>query len=109
MLLVNVVSMGRLAEKWGVTPWRVVVICTVFSLTGFTVLYAKKWVFALFGFSPETSSWIKLPVYILTIFPLYQVFLIIYGTLLGEFKFFWAKEKQMVRFFSRAFQGKKSA
>ena len=102
--------MGRLAEKWGITsPWRIAIILIVFTLTGFTVIYAKKWVFALFGFTTETSNWIKVPVYILTIFPLYQVFLMVYGTLFGEFKFFWAKEKQMIQFFSRAFHRKKSA
>jgi hypothetical protein len=101
--------MGRLAEKWGVTPWRVVVICIVFSLTGMTVVYAKKWVFALFGFDADTAMWIKVSVYILTIFPLYQFFLIVYGTLFGEFKFFWAKEKKMLQFFGRAFRKKKSA
>jgi len=43
--------------------------------------------------------------YYVLILPVYNLFLLIYGALFGQFKFFWAFEK---RFFGRLF-GRKSA
>jgi hypothetical protein len=37
------------------------------------------------------------PIRLLIIFPLYQVLLVVIGFLLGEFKFFWAFEKKMLK------------
>ena len=36
---------------------------------------------------------------ILIIFPLYQILLIIVGTIFGEFKYFWEMEKKILRRF----------
>ena len=38
---------------------------------------------------------------ILIIFPVYQLVLLIVGTLFGEFKYFWAFEKKMIMSFKR--------
>jgi hypothetical protein len=40
-------------------------------------------------------------VYIPIVFPLYQINLLIFGFLLGQFEFFWEKEKALVRFVKR--------
>jgi hypothetical protein len=37
------------------------------------------------------------------------VLLLIYGTLLGQFKFFWAKERKMLLAIRRVFVGKETA
>jgi hypothetical protein len=39
--------------------------------------------------------------YLLVIFPLYQVLLLVYGALFGQFRFFWKKEKQLLLLFRR--------
>jgi hypothetical protein len=49
------------------------------------------------GLSPEnTSLWLYWPFRILVIFPIYQVILVLCGTLFGEFQFFWNFEKKML-------------
>ena len=85
----------KLGERWGVdSAWQVVAILIVFACTGFSVLYLKKPIFALAGITTETSAWIRVPFYILTILPAYQVLLLFYGFLFGQFRFFWEFEKR---------------
>jgi len=94
--------MQRLADRWGVGPGRVLVILLVFACTGFTVLFLKKPVVAYFAGGGEQPLLFAILYYVL-ILPVYNVFLLIYGALFGQFAFFWAFEK---RFFARLF-GKK--
>lgn len=44
-----------------------------------------------------TNKWIYWPVRILLIFPPYQVLLVFFGWLFGQFQFFWNFEKKMLR------------
>ena len=86
----------KLKQRWGVTsPWQVILILVVFACTGFSVLFIKQPLFDLAGITAETSPWIRIPFYILTIFPAYQVLLLMYGFLFGQFQFFWNFEKRM--------------
>lgn len=95
----------RLKAKWGIeSTGQVVVICVVFSLAGLSITQIRKLFWPLLGFDEGTSMWIQVPTYIALIFPTYQVMLMIFGTLLGQFRFFWAKEKAMLRFFARPFR-----
>jgi hypothetical protein len=89
--------MQRLAVRWGVSPGRVLVILLVFALTGTTVMLIKHPVLAFFtGDGPQ--GWGVSFLYYLLILPVYNLILLIYGALLGQFSFFWAFEK---RFFNR--------
>jgi len=88
--------------KWGIkSNWDVLLILVTFSLAGMFILYERKPIFHLFGIQPDTPFWIKTCVYIPVVFPLYQINLLVFGFLLGQFGFFWEKEKAMVRFFKR--------
>lgn len=90
---------NRLKTKWGITSTgQVIAILVTFSLAGISITQIRPLVWALFGFTPETSMWIKVPTYLVMIFPTYQIMLLVFGTLLGQFRFFWAKEKVMFRF-----------
>jgi len=96
----------RLKNKWGLKSlFQVVMILIVFSLTGMTVVLIRPLLFDWFGYTESTSIWIKTITYILLIFPMYQVLILIYGALLGQFSFFWEKEKKLfnaiVRIFSK--------
>jgi len=92
----------HLKEKWGIkSNWDVIVIMIVFSLAGMLVVSERPLIFHLFGVKPETPFWLKTFLYLLFIFPMYQINLMIFGTLLGQFRFFWEKEKQLGRFFYR--------
>jgi len=91
--------MQRLSDRWGVSPGRVLIILLVFACTGFTVLFLKKPIVAYFTGEGEQSLLFTVLYYIL-ILPVYNILLLIYGALFGQFRFFWAFEK---RFFNRLF------
>jgi len=90
----------RLKTKWKINSnWDFIAIMIVFSLAGMTIVYERRPLFHLFGITASTPFWIKFLAWLAVVFPSYQLNLIIYGTLLGQFRFFWEKEKQMGRFF----------
>ena len=90
----------KLQRRWKVnSAFQVVIILVVFACTGFTVLFLKRPAFSiLFGNGPM-PIWASVLYYIL-ILPIYNVFLLLYGFIFGQFKFFWNFEK---RFFNRIF------
>ena len=86
----------KLKKRWGVTSvGQVILILIVFACTGFSVLFIKQPLYDLAGITAQTSPWIKVPFYLLTILPAYQVLLLAYGFLFGQFRFFWNFEKRM--------------
>ncbi len=86
----------KLQEKWKVTAFQAVIILIVFACTGFTVLFIKGPVLSLFGPEEERTIWHSI-LYYLLILPVYNVVLLAYGFLFGQFSFFWAFEKRMFR------------
>ena len=98
--------MERLKTKWGITSnLQVILIMIVFSLAGSSIGFIRRPLFHIFGIEKETPFWIKTVVYLLSIFPIYQVLLLVYGTLLGQFRFFWEKEKKLVQWMGRKLFG----
>lgn len=94
--------MERMKARWGVGPWGVVAILLAFSLAGTTVVRLAPVIQGLI-LPADAPGWARWTVRILVIFPVYQVLLLGYGTLLGKFSFFWEKEKSMVRWLGRPF------
>ncbi len=94
--------MDRLATRWNVSPSRVLIILLVFACTGFTVMFLKRPIVQWATGEGEPSVWFSVLYYIL-ILPFYNLVLLVYGALLGQFRFFWEFEK---RFFGRLFRGK---
>jgi len=100
---------NKLKKKWRIeSNLDFVLIMLVFSLAGMAITQLRKPVFHLIGITDQTPLWIKVLIYIPLIVPLYQINLIIFGTLFGQFRFFWEKEKQMGKFFWGVLTGKKS-
>ena len=92
---------NKLQEKWGLkSVGQVIVILIVFACTGFTVLVVKKPIVNFFTENGEANEWFKI-VYWLLIFPIYNMILLAYGFLFGQFEFFWAYEKKMINRFRR--------
>lgn len=91
--------MESFKKRWNITSnWQVVIILVVFAVTGSTSALIAKPILALFGITKESVSlWLFYPLYIVLIFPVYQVLLVSFGFLFGQFKFFWAFEKKMLR------------
>ena len=97
--------MDKLMQRWGVGSLpRVVLIMVAFSLAGMSVVVLRKSFFNWLGYTEHTASWLKTITYILFIFPAYQIMLLIYGTLLGQFSFFWEKEKKIISWFGNLFR-----
>ncbi len=95
----------RLQKKWGVSATRVIIILIVFALTGTTVLYLKTPILNFIVGEAE-KNWLHSLIYFILILPIYNIFLLIYGALFGQFNFFWEYEK---KFFRRLFFRKKKA
>ena len=90
--------MEKLKKRWGVTSnWQVFVILLVFSITGYTSLIIAKPILSFAGLDQtDTNPWLYRPLRILLIFPFYQILIVFYGWLFGQFRFFWTFEKKML-------------
>jgi len=90
----------KLQVRWNVNSvWQVVLILLVFTLTGSTVVYLKRFVTPLFG-----DVWWFDMLYYIAILPVYNLVLLVYGFIFGQGRYFLEFEK---RFFSRMFNRKK--
>jgi len=81
-------------------------VLIVFSLTGMTVVLVRPVIFSWFGFDEQTAFITKAITYLLLIFPMYQILILVYGALLGQFAFFWEKEKKLFNAIKKPFQSK---
>lgn len=92
--------MRKLKERWNVTSnWQLAVIFIVFSVTGSSSVFLTRPLLSKLGIVKENFSQ---PIFyyvirILLVFIAYQILLVIFGWLFGQFKFFWAFEKKMLR------------
>lgn len=92
----------KLRSKWGIrSNLQIVLILVVFSLAGSTAVALKNLYFQLLGIDETTSGLIKTVAYLALLFPTYQLLLLIYGFLLGQFGFFWEKEKKLINLLLR--------
>lgn len=88
----------KLKKKWNITSTKdFILIMIVFSLSGMAIGFERKIVFHFFGIDNQ-PLWVKTLVYIPMIVPIYQINLLVFGFLLGKFKFFLEKEKRLVNF-----------
>jgi hypothetical protein len=91
--------MSNFKQRWNITSnWQVFVILVAFAVTGSTSALVSKPILESIGVTKETvSGWLYYPLYIIIIFPVYQILLVSFGFIFGQFKFFWAFEKKMLR------------
>lgn len=91
--------MKNFKQRWGISSnWQLLIILVVFAITGSSAAYLSEPVLGVFGIiKGDVSNWIYFPLYILLIFPIYQILLVTIGTVLGQNQFFWAFEKKMLQ------------
>ena len=90
---------ARMKARWGVGFWGMIAILTAFSLAGLTTVRLKGPVVEFI--LPEAApGWVQWAVYLVVMLPIYQMLLLGYGTLLGQFDFFWSKLKAVGRLVS---------
>ena len=91
--------MDKLKERWGINnSWQVVLILIVFACTGFSVLYLEEIIVEMLQLPADMSWWMRLLVFIFLTLPLYNILLLAWGFVFGQFRFFLNFEK---RFFGR--------
>lgn len=101
----------KLENKWIVNHrWEMIRIFIVFAITGSSSVFVGRPIIKLLGITHENLNsiiyWV-LFVFISLIF--YQILLVIYGWLFGQFKFFWNFEKKMLSRFGLSFLFKKNS
>ena len=91
----------KLKDRWKLkSAGQVVIVLIVFACTGFTILFLKKPLLTLLA-GEQGNTTLASVLYYIFILPLYNVVLLAYGFLFGQFQFFWEFEKRFVeRFFS---------
>ncbi|WP_420322458.1 DUF6787 family protein [Flagellimonas sp.] len=89
----------KLAHKWPVEQrWEMIAIFIVFAITGSVAGKLAGPFTDLLGIQKgNVSGWIFWTIRILLVFPIYQVLLICFGWLFGQFRFFWNFEKKMLK------------
>ena len=90
--------MKKLKIKWKIkSNSQLLIIFIVFGITGSVSVWIAKPILNFIGIDhTSTSPLVYWLIRILIIFPIYQVLILIIGTLFGQFKFFWNFEKKML-------------
>lgn len=90
--------MKKLKERWGITSnIQLTIIFIVFAITGSASAWLSKPVCSWLGITKEDLGGWFTPVRLILIFPIYQILLVFIGFVFGQFKFFWAFEKKMLK------------
>lgn len=96
----------KLKERWEIqSNFQLALILVVFSITGSLAAWVSKPFVELLGLHDSLiPKWLFLILRLILIFPIYNLILLIVGTIFGQFHFFWKFEKKM---FARFLPSKK--
>lgn len=91
----------KLEKKWILEyKWEMIRVFMVFAITGSSSLFVGRPIIKLIGITKENLNpllyWI---LFIIIGLIFYQILLLSFGWLFGQFKFFWEFEKKMLRRF----------
>lgn len=101
-LLVLTLKLFKFLEKrWKLQyRWEMIRVFIVFAVTGSSSLYVGRPIIKLLGITKENLNpilyWI---LFIIIGLIFYQILLVTFGWLFGQFQFFWEFEKKMLRRF----------
>lgn len=111
LLKICVFTLKKLEKRWIVQErWQIIRIFIIFAITGTSSLYVTNPILDLIGLSKEnfSASGFHLTLYyilkFIAILPFYQILLLIFGWIFGEYKFFLSFVKKMLN----RFKSKKS-
>ncbi len=91
----------KLEKKWLVVHrWELIRVFMVFAITGSSSLFVGRPIIKLMGITKENLNiYVYWFLYIIIGIVFYQILLVCFGWLFGQFKFFWEFEKKMIRRF----------
>lgn len=101
LLKLTLLLLKKLERKWVVEyRWEMIRVFIVFAITGSSSVFIGKPFIAFIGITKDNFNtvfyWI---LYILVGLIFYQILLVTYGWLFGQFQFFWEFEKKMLKRF----------
>ncbi|CAM3422896.1 DUF6787 family protein [Aequorivita lipolytica] len=100
--------MKKLKERWNIeTNGQLFIVFLVFAITGSSAAKLGSPITDFFEIKKELGWYVYWPFRILIILPIYQVLLVFYGWVFGEYDFFWKFEKKMLRSMGLGFIFKK--
>lgn len=87
----------KLKARWKLeSAWQVALVLLTFACTGFTIMFLKRpLLYWLAG--EQGNSTLGAVLYYLFVLPLYNIVLLGYGFLFGQFRFFWEFEKRFAQ------------
>lgn len=94
---------NRLKDKWAVeSNLQLIIIFIVFAITGSSSVKIAKPLLELMGVEITAfedifmGSELYLILRVVIVFPIYQILLLVFGTIFFQFKFFWKFEKKIL-------------
>ena len=98
-------ALERFKQKQGIAQTRdLFIIATVFSLSGASITLTVR---PLYNYAFQHIAHVPFPLkalaYVLFAVPVYQCFLLVYGFLFGQYKYFWERQKKMGRRIQKSF------
>jgi uncharacterized protein with LGFP repeats len=90
--------MKKLKQRWNIASnFQLLIIFLVFTINGSLSVAIAKPITNFIGiYSDSTNPLIFWTVRIFLMFIIYQILLVVIGTLFGQHKFFWNMEKKML-------------
>jgi hypothetical protein len=88
-----------LEQRWQVDhKWELIVIFLVFAMTGTSSVTIGRPILNALGMTLENfSPRLYYPTFIISSFILYQILLVSFGWLFGQYTFFWNMEKKLLK------------
>ncbi|WP_400079889.1 DUF6787 family protein [Winogradskyella sp. R77965] len=101
LLKLTLIIFKKLEKKWILDyKWEMIRVFIVFAITGSSSLYIGRPIIKLLGITKENLNpllyWV---LFIIIGLIFYQILLVTFGWLFGQFKFFWEFEKKMLKRF----------
>ncbi|MEH1008056.1 DUF6787 family protein [Winogradskyella sp. ECml5-4] len=101
LLKLTLFMFKKLEKKWILDyKWEMIRVFMVFAFTGTSSLFVGRPIIKLIGITKENLNpilyWF---LFIIIGLIFYQILLVMFGWLFGQFKFFWEFEKKMLRRF----------
>lgn len=85
----------KLQEKWGISGWRFFWVMITFAFTGTTAAWITAMITSWLNIQPWSAGFWLLKLGVLLIG--YQILLLFYGFIFGQFRFFWKYEKKILQ------------
>ncbi len=75
---------------------QLIIVFTVFGITGSMSVLVGEYILSVFFGTNLNNNFFYWVLRLILIFPLYQFLLIIFGTIFGEFNYFWRFTKKIL-------------